>query len=58
MLLTRLKDPALRLAYAQRAVQYGWSRNVLNIHIETQSIERECKTVTIGLLLCKSRAAW
>ncbi len=35
VLLTRLKDPALRAAYAQRAVQYGWSRNVLNIHIET-----------------------
>ena len=31
VLLTRLKDPQLRLAYAQRAIQQGWSRNVLNI---------------------------
>ena len=46
VLLTRLKDPALRVAYAQRAVQHGWSRNVLNIHIETQRIEREGKAVT------------
>jgi predicted nuclease of restriction endonuclease-like (RecB) superfamily len=34
VLLTRLKDPQLRLAYAQRAIAHGWSRNVLNIHIE------------------------
>ena len=46
VLLTRLKDPALRAAYAQRAVQHGWSRNVLDIHIETQRIEREGKAVT------------
>lgn len=46
VLLTRLKDRALRLAYAQRAIQHGWSRSVLNIHIETRRIEREGLAVT------------
>lgn len=46
VLLTRLKVPALRLAYAQRAIEHGWSRNVLNIHIETQRLEREGQAVT------------
>ena len=46
VLLSRLKDADLRLAYAQRAIEYGWSRNVLNIHIETHSLEREGKAVT------------
>jgi len=46
VLLTRLKMPELRLAYAQRAIEHGWSRNVLNIHIERHLIEREGKAVT------------
>jgi len=46
VLLTRLKDSQLRLAYAQRAIRHGWSRNVLNIHIETRLLEREGKAVT------------
>ena len=46
VLLSRLKIPEMRLAYAQRAIQYGWSRNVLNIHIETRLLEREGKAVT------------
>ena len=46
VLLTRLKDPAMRLTYAQRAIQHGWSRNVLNIHIETRLLEREGQAVT------------
>lgn len=46
MLLTRLKDGQARLAYAQRAIQHGWSRNVLNIHIETRLLEREGQAVT------------
>lgn len=40
VLLTRLKDPKQRLAYAQSAIEHGWSRNVLNIHIETRLLER------------------
>lgn len=46
VLLTRLKDPQQRLAYAQSAIQHGWSRNVLNIHIETRLLERTGKAVT------------
>ncbi len=46
VLLTKLKDPQVRMAYAQRAIQHGWSRNVLNIHIETRLLEREGKAVT------------
>jgi predicted nuclease of restriction endonuclease-like (RecB) superfamily len=46
VLITRLKDPGLRLAYAARAVEHGWSRNVLNLQIETQRLEREGLAVT------------
>ncbi len=46
VLLTRLKNHEMRLAYAQRAIQYGWSRNVMNIHIETRLLEREGQAVT------------
>jgi predicted nuclease of restriction endonuclease-like (RecB) superfamily len=46
VLLTKLKDGQARLAYAQRAIQHGWSRNVLNIHIETRLLEREGQAVT------------
>ena len=46
VLLTRLKDPQQRLAYAESAIAHGWSRNVLNIHIETRLLERTGKAVT------------
>mgnify|MGYP002783557598 CR=1 FL=1 len=46
VLLTRLKSPESRLAYARRAVEHGWSRNVLNIHIERRLLEREGKAIT------------
>ena len=46
VLLTKLKQPELRLAYAQSAIEHGWSRNVLNIHIETRRLERSGKAVT------------
>ena len=46
VLLTRLKQPAQRLAYAQAAIEHGWSRNVLNIHIETSLLERTGLAVT------------
>jgi predicted nuclease of restriction endonuclease-like (RecB) superfamily len=36
----------MRLTYAQRAIQHGWSRNVLNIHLETRLLEREGQAVT------------
>jgi predicted nuclease of restriction endonuclease-like (RecB) superfamily len=46
VLLTRLKAPEMRLAYAQAAIEHGWSRDVLNIHIETRRLERSGKAVT------------
>ena len=46
VLLTKLKDPQLRLAYAKRAIQHGWSRTMLTIHIETRLLEREGKALT------------
>ena len=46
VLLTRLKDPQQRLVYAQSAIAHGWSRNVLNIHIETRLLERSGTAVT------------
>lgn len=46
VLLSKLKTTQLRLAYAQRAIEQGWSRNALNIHIETRLLEREGKAVT------------
>ena len=46
VLLTQLKNSAQRLAYAESAIQHGWSRNVLNIHIETRLLERTGKAAT------------
>jgi predicted nuclease of restriction endonuclease-like (RecB) superfamily len=46
VLLTKLKTPEQRLVYAQRAIEHGWSRNVLNIHIERRLLEREGQAVS------------
>lgn len=46
VLLTRLKNPEQRLAYARSAIAHGWSRNVLNIQIETRLLERSGAAVT------------
>ncbi|TWI73988.1 uncharacterized protein DUF1016 [Desulfobotulus alkaliphilus] len=46
VLLTRLKQPEQRLCYARAAIEHGWSRNVLNIHIETRLLERTGKALT------------
>lgn len=46
VLLTRLKNSQQRLAYAQSAMTNGWSRNVLNIHIETRLLERTGMAIT------------
>jgi len=40
-LLTKLKGRELRIAYAQRTLENGWSRNVLIMQLETKLIERE-----------------
>lgn len=46
VLLTKLKNAQQRLAYAQRAIEHGWSRSLLEIHIETGLLEREGKAQT------------
>ncbi len=46
VLLSKLKDPTERLAYAHAAIEHGWSRNVLSIHIETRLLARTGKAIT------------
>ena len=45
-LLTKLKDREIRLWYATQAIEYGWSRKVLEHHIATKRYEREGKALT------------
>ena len=46
MLLTKLKDNTVREWYAQKALENGWSSNVLWHMIDMRLIEREGKAVT------------
>lgn len=46
VLLSKLKSEEERLAYAQKAIENGWSRNVLVMQIETHLIEREGAAIT------------
>ena len=46
VLLSKLKTTEQRLAYAQRAIQHGWSRNILNIQIERNVLAREGQAQT------------
>ncbi|QBC44024.1 PDDEXK nuclease domain-containing protein [Iodobacter fluviatilis] len=46
VLLSKLKDPQWRMTYAERAIEHGWSRAVLTMHIETRRLEREGQAVT------------
>lgn len=46
VLLGKLKDPEQRLAYAQRAIEHGWSRSILEMQIETRLLEREGQAIT------------
>ena len=46
VLLTRLKDRDERLAYARAALTHGWSRNVLDHHIDLHTVERMGKAIT------------
>lgn len=45
-LLEKLDAPDLRLWYAQKAIEHGWSRNVLVMQIETRLHERQGKAIT------------
>ena len=46
LLITRIKDPALRLSYAEQALAEGWSRATLERHIRNRWIERQGQAVT------------
>jgi predicted nuclease of restriction endonuclease-like (RecB) superfamily len=46
LLITRLKDPALRLRYAKQALAEGWSRATLERHIRNRLHERQGQAVT------------
>jgi predicted nuclease of restriction endonuclease-like (RecB) superfamily len=46
VLLTKLKAREERLAYARQAIEHGWSRNILTIHIETRLLSRRGKALT------------
>lgn len=45
-LLEKLKEPALRLWYAQKAIENGWNQPVLVHQIETRLHERQGKAIT------------
>jgi predicted nuclease of restriction endonuclease-like (RecB) superfamily len=46
LLLEKIPNPILRLWYAHKTIEHGWSRAVLTHHIETQLHKREGKAVT------------
>ena len=46
MLLSKLKTAEERLAYAQKALENGWSRNVLVMQIETGQLKRQGMAIT------------
>lgn len=45
-LIEKLKSREQRIFYAQKAITFGWSRDVLVHHIESKLIEREGKAIT------------
>lgn len=46
VLFTKLKDTGLRFWYAQKALENGWSRNVLVLQIESSLYERQGSAIT------------
>ncbi len=46
VLLDRLNTEVERRWYAAKAIEHNWSRNVLNIQIETRLLERSGKAIT------------
>jgi predicted nuclease of restriction endonuclease-like (RecB) superfamily len=58
VLLARTKGEAERRYYAQKAVTYGWSRNLLLHHIESRDYERRGRATTnFGSRLSETHAA-
>jgi len=46
VILTKLKDPALRVWYARACIEHGWSRAALEVQIETRLHERTGRPIT------------
>ena len=46
ILVWKLKDPVERLWYARMTLEHGWSRNILDLQIESDLYERQGKAVT------------
>lgn len=46
LLLTKVKDKKAREWYVRAAMQHGWSRNILEMQIQTKLYEREGKAIT------------
>lgn len=46
ILLHKLKDPVVRLWYARKTLEHGWSRTVLAVQIESRLHERSGKAIT------------
>jgi predicted nuclease of restriction endonuclease-like (RecB) superfamily len=46
VLLTKLKTRTDRLAYAKATLEHGWSRAMLTLHIEQETVERTGKALT------------
>ncbi|HNY35499.1 MAG TPA: PDDEXK nuclease domain-containing protein, partial [Methanothrix soehngenii] len=46
LLLERVDDPGIRLWYARKAQEEGWSRNILAMQIEGRLHERQGKAIT------------
>jgi predicted nuclease of restriction endonuclease-like (RecB) superfamily len=46
ILVQRVKDPAKRLWYARMTLEHGWSRNILDLQIESDLYGRQGKAVT------------
>ncbi|MDQ7839251.1 MAG: PDDEXK nuclease domain-containing protein [Thermodesulfobacteriota bacterium] len=46
ILIQKVKDPRVRLWYAQKTIEHGWSRAVLTAQIESRLYEREGKALT------------
>ena len=44
-LLDKLKSSDLRLWYAQKTIEHGWSKNILTFQIETKLHERQGKSI-------------
>lgn len=46
LLMQKVKDISIRYWYAQTVIEHGWSRDVLNLQINSRAHERQGKAVT------------